>query len=112
MTKLDNYADRFLSYLYGAETYENGERWEDVYADTWYWMCYDFSEYVQFCKEYKYFPSLMDFTYFLMYLEYDHIGNFNIEDFKDRKYTFLDLALEMHNDLIKYLANKGENDED
>lgn len=110
MTKLDNYADRFLSYLYGAETDENGERWENVYAHEWYWMCEDFSEYIQFCKEYKHFPALTDFTYFLMYLEYEHIGNFNIKDFADRKYMFLDLALEIHNDVIKWLG-RGDTDE-
>ena len=48
----------------------------------------------------KYKPSLNDFTYYLVYLEYAHIGNYShMEGFEHLSNAFLDLALEIYSQL-------------
>ena len=97
---MDKYEERYFPALYGTEKDEDGNFWYNVYFYEWESMCDDFADYMVFCRTMKYKPSLNDFTYYLVYLEYAHIGNYShMEGFEHLSNAFLDLALEIYSQL-------------
>ena len=103
---LNDYCDRFLSSLYGEERDEDGRLWSDVYSWEWEEILEEFETYLIFCKEVKYYPTYIDFSYYLFYLEYLKIGNFFNIDIRKNK-EFLDFALEIYIEVIKYLTEES-----
>lgn len=98
---LNDYCDRFFSSLYGSNEDEEGTLWKDVYVWEWEEILEEFEAYLVFCKKAEYYPTYNDFTFHLLYIEYMKIGNFNGDIRKNQE--FLDLALEMHEEVIKHL---------
>lgn len=99
---LNDYCDRFFTSLYGSAEDEEGTLYKDVCAWEWEEILEEFDAYLVFCKKAKYYPTYIDFTFNLLFMEYMKIGNFNGDIRKNQE--FLDLTFEIHKEVIKYLT--------
>ena len=97
---MKDYVVRFIEALYGSKTDEDGAYWKDVYMYEMEEIVCDLELLVTWYLQFHEYPNSISLYRYFLYLEWEHIGNFDYE--KDIPKECFNVAWE----LFRYIINE------